>query len=200
MISKKIQQLIETFQRLPGVGPKTAERYAFHLIRGGNEEITRLTETLNDARGAITQCSMCFNFTEQLPCEICSSSKRDKNILCVISHPADVVALEKTGIFSGVYHILGGTLNAIEGIKPEHLKIKELISRVRQGGVNEIILALNADMEGETTSLYLLKTLEPYKIKISRLARGLPMGSDIQYADEVTLGNALKDRRSLNNT
>lgn len=197
MTSQSIQQLIQAFQRLPGVGPKTAERYAFYLVRAGNDEITKLTDDLHTVRANIVQCAQCFNFAESSPCEICASPKRDKTIVCVVSHSADVVALEKTGSFNGVYHILGGTLNAIDGVRPEHLKIKELIARTRRSGVKELILALNADMEGETTSLYLIKLLQPLGICLTRLARGLPMGSDIQYADELTLTNALNDRKTL---
>ncbi|HBW74012.1 MAG: Recombination protein RecR [Candidatus Magasanikbacteria bacterium GW2011_GWA2_45_39] len=197
MTSQSIQQLIEAFQLLPGVGPKTAERYAFYLVRTGNDEITEILDALNKVRASIVQCAQCFNFAEISPCEICSSPKRDKTIVCVVSHSADVVALEKTGSFNGVYHILGGTLNAIEGVRPEHLKIKELTARARQGVAKELIIALNADMEGETTSLYLVKLLQPLGIRLTRLARGLPMGSDIQYADELTLANALNDRKNL---
>lgn len=197
MTSQSIQQLIEAFQRLPGVGPKTAERYAFHLVRTGNEEIARILEALQNVCASIVQCAQCFNFAETSPCEICSSPKRDKTIVCVVSNSADVVALEKTGSFNGMYHILGGTLNAIDGVRPEHLKIKELAARAKQGAAKELIIALNADMEGETTSLYLVKLLQPFGIRLTQLARGLPMGSDIQYADELTLTNALNDRKTL---
>lgn len=204
MTNNLVKKLTEILEKFPGVGPKTAERFVFHLFRQSPEELREFAGVLEEIKNKIKICSICQNFSITDPCEICSDNQRQKNLICVVAYPQDVVALEKTGFYKGTYHVLNGTLNFPEGLTPEKLKIKELVERLKteakQFGVKnlEIILGLNANMEGETTSLYLMKLLKPSGIKTSRLARGLPQGSDLQYADEITLGNALKDRKEIN--
>lgn len=204
MTNSLVKKLTEILEKFPGVGPKTAERFVFHLFRQSPENLKEIANILEEIKNKIKICSVCQNFSITDPCEICSDNQRQKNLICVVAHPQDVVALEKTGFYKGTYHVLNGTLNFPEGLTPEKLKIKELIERLKkeakQFGVKniEIILGLNANMEGETTSLYLMKLFKPSGIRISRLARGLPQGSDLQYADEITLGNALKDRKEIN--
>ncbi len=198
-----IQKLTDILEKFPGVGPKTAERFVFHLFRQTPRELKELSVALEEIKDNIKICSTCQNFSASDPCEICADSKRLPNIICVVTYPQDVIALEKTGSFNGTYHVLNGNLSFAEGLTPEKLKIKELIERLKKtagrfGLKNlEIILGLNANMEGETTSLYLIKLFKPSGIKITRLARGLPQGSDLQYADEVTLSNALSGRREI---
>lgn len=192
-----IQNLIHEFNKLPGIGHKTSEKFVYYLLNQPQEEIDKFIRALDDLKKEITVCEKCFNFSSQSPCDICGSASRDKGIICVVSESADLQAIEKTGEFKGIYHVLGGTINQIEGVGPEILKIGELIERVKNDGVSEIILALDPDMEGETTTLYLTKQLRPLEIKITRLARGLPSGADLEYADEMTLTDALKERREV---
>ncbi|MFH1781355.1 MAG: recombination mediator RecR [Patescibacteria group bacterium] len=192
-----IQNLIHEFNKLPGIGHKTSEKFVYFLLNQPQEEIDKFTRALDDLKKEITICEKCFNFSSQSPCDICGSSSRDKGIVCIVSESADLQALEKTNEFKGIYHVLGGTINQIEGVGPENLKITELIERVKNDGISEIILALDPDMAGETTSLYLVKQLRPLEIKITRLARGLPSGADLEYADEMTLTDALKERREI---
>lgn len=198
-----IQNLIDEFNKLPGIGPKTAEKLVFYLLKQSKTELSSFAQALEHVKDRITICSLCQNIAEKSPCHICQDPKRDKTTICIVAETQDMAVIESTGEYHGLYHILGGTLNTLEGITPDQLKIKELFARIPplnkggQGGVREIILALNPDLEGETTILYLTKILKPYKVRITRLARGLPMGSDLEYADEVTLSNALKGRREV---
>lgn len=194
---KIIQNLINQFNKLPGIGPKTSERLVFYLLKQNKEELKEFASALNMSADNITVCSKCFNFSENDPCEICSNSKRDKTTLCVVAQIFDLMAIENTDEYNGLYHVLGGNLNPIEGITPDELTIRQLMERIKNNGVKEIILALNPDMEGESTIVYLSKLLKPYKIKTTRLARGLPMGSNLEYADEITISNALKGRMEL---
>lgn len=193
-----IKNLLDQFSRLPGIGPKTAERLVFFLLKQPKEDLAQFGMALEHLRDKITICHSCLNFTEADPCTICSDHRRDHKIICLVSKPQDLFALEKTSEFGGVYHVLGGVIDPIEGITPESLTIRELVNRIKVDGVKEIILALNSDMPGETTILYLTKLLKQFKdIRITRLAQGLPIGSDLEYVDQVTLTNALKGRREL---
>ncbi len=203
------QTFAEMLEKWPGVGPRTAERFVYHLLRQPKEEIQKLIAFLSQIKENIKICPVCQNFSLVSPCEICADPRRDKSLICVVAEPPDIAAIEKTAEYRGLYHILGGVINAPEGITPENLKIKELIQRIKNLTAGrakpiEIILALNATIEGETTSLYLARLLKPLpagqaglRVKITRLARGLPQGSDLQYADAVTLSNALKGRREI---
>jgi len=194
-----IQNLIDEFNKLPGIGPKTSERFVFYLLKQSEEEIKKFAKAIENLKKKITICSQCYNFSEKDPCPICTDPRRDKSLLCVVAYPQDLQAIEKTNEYKGLYHILGGILNPIEGIGPKELKIQELLKRVKKPNskIQEIILGLNPDLEGEATAIYLAKLLRPLKIKVARLARGLPMGSDLQYADEVTLSNALEGRKEI---
>ncbi len=195
-----IQNLIDQFNKLPGIGPKTAEKLVFYLLKQSRSELNNFAQALEQVKEKTLTCESCQNFSETSPCSLCSNQKRDQTTLCVVAEPQDLMAIESTGEYHGSYQILGGTINTLEGITPDQLKIKELLNRLiqpRTQRLKEIILGFNPDLEGETTMLYLKKILQPYKIKITRLARGLPMGSDLEYADEVTLANALKGRREI---
>lgn len=193
-----IQNLINQFAKLPSIGPKTAERLVFYLLKQPEKELHQFGEAIENIKGNIKACSSCFNFSESDPCPICADRRRDRKMICVVAKPQDVIALEKTGSYSGVYHILGGNINPLEDLGPENIKINELLNRLKNNEFKEIILALNPDMEGETTALYLIKLLKQFpNLKITRLARGLPMGADLEYADEVTLENAIKERREI---
>jgi len=207
-----IQNLIDQFNKLPGIGQKTAEKLVFYLLKQPKTELGVFAEALAHVKDKIIYCSVCQNIAEKSPCQICADTKRDNATVCVVALPQDMIAIESTGDFQGKYHVLGGNLNTLDGVTPEQLKIKELVGRlasippsplarpamaVDKGGIKEIILGLSPDLEGETTILYLTKILKPYKVKITRLARGLPMGSDLEYADEATLSNALKGRREI---
>lgn len=193
-----IKNLIDRFARLPGIGPKTAERLVFYLLRRPKHELTDFGIDLEKIGDQIKVCEVCYNFSENNPCSICSSNKRSSQVICVVAKPQDLYSLEKIGEYEGVYHILGGVLDPLEGITPDKLNIQKLVNRIQKNGALEIIFALNSDMPGETTILYLSKLLRQFKnIKITRLAQGLPTGSDLEYADEVTLGKALMGRREV---
>lgn len=194
-----IQQLIEEFSRLPGIGPKTAERLAFYLLKASQAHLEQFADRLRGIKKSITVCTTCQNYAIKNPCEICSDASRTQETICIVSRPFDVVAIEKIGEYRGLYHVLGGVINPIEGITPDKLAIKQLEERVSKakGIVKEMIIATNSDMEGETTALYLAKLFKPLGINVTRLGRGLPMGADVEYADEVTLGYALKGRRQM---
>jgi recombination protein RecR len=193
-----ISDLIGQLSKLPGIGFKTAERLVFYLLKQTKEDLSALSLALGKIKEKIILCNKCYNFSETNPCYICSDRNRNQKLVCVISKPQDLFALEKTNEYKGVYHVLGGVIDPLEGITPDQLKIKELVFRIKNDGITEVILALNLDMPGETTTLYLTKLLKQFiNIKITRLAQGLPSGSDLEYSDEVTLGNALKGRREI---
>jgi len=191
---KPLADLIAGLSRLPGIGPKTAGRLAFHLLQQP-EAAEALAAAILAAKRDITHCSVCCNFTDQDPCAICRSEQRDRSVICVVEQPRDVVAMEKTREFKGLYHVLHGVLSPMEGMGPEELKIPELLRRL--AGVKEVVMALNPTVEGEATALYLARLLKPLGIAVTRLAHGLPVGGDLEYADEITLARALQGRRSL---
>lgn len=193
-----LERLIREFTKLPGIGPKTAERLVYYLLKQPKEELISMAESLRLAKDEVIICHQCFRFTDQDPCPICSNPKRDKSLLCVVAESQNIPVIEKTGAFAGHYHVLGGLVSPLEGITPDKLKITELEKRLKANGVKEVILALNPDLDGETTSLYLAKLIKPLGIKVTRLARGLPMGADLEYADEVTLESAFTGRREVN--
>lgn len=194
---KAIQNLIDQFTKFPTVGPKTAERYVFHLLKQHPEDLQKLAQTIAELKENTIICKTCFAVAEASPCSICADPKRDNGIICVVSNTRDMIAIENIREYNGRYHIIGGVINPLDGIKPENLLIKPLLERLKKNKIKEIILALNPNLEGETTAMYLHKILAPYKIKISRLAKGLPTGADLEYADEMTLINALKFRNII---
>jgi len=195
--SETIEKLISEFSKLPGIGQKTAERFVFYLLKQPKEELEKLNLALKNLEKNIKICSICQNFSETDPCPICSSKSRDKSIICVVAEPQDLLAIEKTGEYKGTYHVLHGVINLPEGITPNRLKINELLERVKKNRIKEIILALNPDIEGESTALHIKKLLSPFNLKITKLARGLAMGSELEYADEITLADALKGRKEI---
>jgi len=189
-------RLIEELQRLPGIGPKGAQRLAFHILRTPREHTERLVEAVRDVKERVTYCSICNNITDVDPCAFCSNDARDRSIICVVEEPQNVTAVEKTREFKGLYHVLMGALSPLQGVGPDDLKIKGLLARVSDG-VSEIILATNPNVEGEATALYLAKLFRPLGIRVTRIARGLPVGGDLEYADQVTLSKALEGRREI---
>ncbi len=196
--SESIQNLIDALTRLPGIGPKSAERLVFHLLNQPKPDLEKLSMMLKHLKDKIVTCSQCYNFSETDPCLICKDARRSSGVVCVVAKPQDLIALERIGEYQGVYHVLGGVIDPLEGITPDKLKIRELVARIKGGSVKEVIMALNPDLPGETTTLYLIKLLKQFKdLRITRLARGLPIGSDLEYADEVTLSSALKGRREV---
>jgi len=194
-----VARLIEEFGRLPGVGPKTASRLTFFMLRSPREQAIALAEAILEVKERVTLCSVCFNITESDPCAICAGHDRERDQICVVEEPLDILALERTGEYKGLYHVLHGAISPVDGIGPEKLRIKELKARVQQGLVEggEVILATNHDMPGNATAMYIARDLIPTGVKITRLASGLPVGGDLEYADEVTLGRALAGRRPL---
>ncbi len=192
-----VARLIDALQRLPGVGPKTAQRLTFFLLKRPAEEVGELADSLAQLKARILHCSVCFNVTEEDPCRICRDPARDARSLCIVEEPNDLLALERTGEFRGRYHVLLGALSPLDGIGPEDLKVRELLARLDPGGVDEVILATNPSVEGEATAIYLAKLLRPLGVRVTRIARGLPVGGDLEYADEVTLSKALEGRREM---
>lgn len=192
-----VGRLIEALQRLPGIGPKTAQRLAFYLLKGPREEALALSQAISDVKEQIHYCSICFNVTDIEPCRLCADTGRDGKILMVVEEPNDLLAIERTGEFKGRYHVLSGALSPLDGVGPDALRIRELLARLKDGAVEEIILATNPNVEGEATAIYLAKLLKPLGIRITRIARGLPVGGDLEYADEVTLSKALEGRREV---
>ncbi len=190
-----IEKLIEQFRTLPSVGYKTAQRYAFSIIEGKEERAKRFAETIIEAKEKIGFCKICGNFTDKEICSICQ--KRNRKIICVVAEPKDVLAMEKVKNYDGVYHVLFGTISPLEHRGPNDIKIKELLSRIQEDNVEEVIMATNPDVEGDATAMYIAKLLKPLGVKVTRLAQGVSMGSDLEYADEVTLSKALEDRRQL---
>lgn len=199
LLPEPIQNLVNALARLPGIGPKTASRLAFHLLRAPEELARDLAEALTNLKSHTAYCQVCFNITAagRTECEICANSDRETGLICVVEEPLDVLALERTAAFHGRYHVLHGALSPIEGIGPEDLKIRELLERVQAGGVRELILATNPSMEGDYTAAYLRQQLLPLGVRITRLARGLPMGGDLEYADQSTLLRALAGRQEM---
>jgi len=194
VIPNNVQKLIDEFASLPGVGPKTAQRLTFYLLRSSEKDLNDFGNAVLQLKDDITTCSVCSNIAESDPCHICDDARREKTSICVVEEPLDVVAIEKTGKFQGLYHVLGGVISPIEGIGPDELFIKELVERLKGSAVEEIILATNPSVEGEATALYIQKLVNPLDIKITRIARGLPVGGDLEYADEVTLSRAIEGR------
>jgi recombination protein RecR len=194
--SESVERLVSHLSQLPGIGRKTAQRLALHILRLPKADAESLAEAITDVKEKVRYCSVCCNITEADPCIICASPKRDRSMICVVEEPSDVLALEKTNEYKGLYHVLGGSLSPLDGVGPEELKIKELLARVSDG-VQEVILAMNPNVEGEATTLYLTKLLKPLGVKVSRIARGLPIGGDLEFADEATLARALEDRTTL---
>ena len=196
-IAAPVAALIEEFSKLPGVGVKTAQRLTFFVLRSPTDQARRLAEAIMRVKESIIYCSRCFNITETDPCLICSNPSRDQDVICVVEEPLDVLALEKTGVYKGLYHVLHGAISPVEGVGPKDLRIDELLQRVGSGTVREIILATNPNFEGEYTANYILKELKPFNVRVTGLARGLPNGGDLEYADEGTLGRAIDGRREL---
>jgi recombination protein RecR len=197
IIPKPVEDAIEAFAKLPGVGPRTAERLTFYLLRDERNLDSELGQALQNLKSSLATCAVCFNLTDSHTCVICSHPGRQHDIVTVVEEPLDVVALEKTGQYQGLYHVLGGVLSPIDGIGPGHLQIESLLRRINDGGIAEIVLATNPTTEGEATALYIRKQLGDTPVKITRLARGLPVGGDLEYADQVTLGRALQERQAF---
>lgn len=195
---ENIQNLINLIAKLPSIGPKTAERLVFYLIKQPTQELEKLSWAIGQLRDNIKICRECFNFSQNDPCPICADQQRNPQLICVVAKPQDILALEKTNSYFGRYHVLGGNINALENIQPENLKIKELLERIKKQNIQEVILAFDQNLTGETTTLYLIKLLKQIpNLKISRLARGLPLGADLEYADELTLENAISRRQEI---
>ena len=192
-----VQDLIDELGRLPGVGPKSAQRIAFHLLKLPKDDALRLARAIETAKDRVAWCTRCFNLADAEECGICRDDRRDPTVLCVVEEPKDLVAVEKTGEFRGRYHVLQGALNPMEGVGADQLRIRELLARIVPEGVEEVILCTNPNIEGEATAMYLARTLEPAGLKVTRIASGLPVGGDLEYADELTLGRALEGRREV---
>jgi recombination protein RecR len=192
-----VQELIDELGRLPGVGPKSAQRIAFHLLKLAKPDALRLATAISEAKDRVSFCQRCFNIAEGDSCELCTDDRRDATILCVVEEPRDIVAVEKTQEFHGRYHVLQGAISPIEGIGPEQLRIRELLQRIAGEGVHEVILCTNPNLEGEATAMYLSRLLKDLDVKVTRIASGLPVGGDLEYADELTLGRALEGRREV---
>ncbi len=192
-----VQDLIDELGRLPGIGPKSAQRIAFHLLKLPEPDAARLAHAITEAKRRVRFCRLCFNVSEETECEICADDRRDATVVCVVEEPRDIVAVEKTRQFNGRYHVLQGAISPIEGIGPEQLRVRELLERVDAEGITEVILCTNPNIEGEATAMYLARLLAPLELTVTRIASGLPVGGDLEYADEVTLGRALEGRRSV---
>jgi recombination protein RecR len=192
-----VARLIDALQRLPGIGPKTAQRLTFYLLKRPTDEVRELGDALLAMKEKITYCRVCFNVTDEDPCRICNDPRRDPNVVCVVEEPNDLLAMERTGEYRGRYHVLLGALSPLDGIGPDDLKIRELLARLEGKETAEVILATNPNVEGEATALYLAKLLRPLAVRITRIARGLPVGGDLEYADQVTLSKALEGRREI---
>ncbi|MBI5966847.1 MAG: recombination protein RecR [Deltaproteobacteria bacterium] len=195
--AQPISRLIQELTKLPGVGEKTASRLALHILRASQEDAEALARAILEVKEKIRLCSQCFNLTDQDPCRICQDPRRNREVICVVSGPEDLIALEKSGSFRGLYHVLHGVLSPLEGVGPKDLKINELLSRLQGGKVKEVIMATNPSVEGEATAQYLSQIIKPLGIRVTRIARGVPMGGDLQYIDEVTLSKSLENRSPL---
>ena len=196
MFSPAVENLVSQLTRLPGVGTRTAQRLAFHLLRVSKDEAGALAEAIGEVKERVRFCDECGNLTEEAVCEICRDARRDRALVCVVEQPADLISLERTAEYRGLYHVLGGALSPIDGVEPEHLRIDELLRRVDRNGIEEVVLATNPNMTGEATAAYLADRLRG-RVRVTRLASGLPVGGDLEYADEVTLGRALTGRRDM---
>ena len=192
-----MQTLIDALGRLPGIGPKSAQRIAFHLLKTDVHDVEKLASAITEAKALVQFCQKCFNFAEGSVCHICDDSRRDQTVLCVVEESRDIVAIEKTGEFRGRYHVLLGAMNPLEGVGPDQLKIRELLARLDDEGITEIILCTNPNTEGDVTAMYLARLLKPLGLRVTRIASGLPVGGDLEYADELTLGRALEGRREI---
>jgi len=192
-----IDNLIQEFNKLPGIGPKSAQRIVYYLLRVGDEQSKSLAEAIFSLKRKITLCSICFNVTESDPCPLCRSDKRDRSQICIVEQPQDILAIEHTGIYHGMYHILHGAISPIEGIGTEDIRVRELMSRLKDGSVKEVIMATNPNLEGEQTAMYLSRLITPLGVRVTRLARGLPFGTELEYADDVTLTRAIEGRQEF---
>ena len=192
-----VQTLIDELGKLPGVGPKSAQRIAFHLVKIAEEDAIRLSDAIRDAKEKVRFCDKCFNMSDEVICDICSDSRRDPSLVCVVEEPRDIVAVERTQEYKGFYHVLQGAINPIDGIGPEQLRVRELLTRLQENPISEVILCTNPNIEGEATAMYLARLLEPLGVSVTRIASGLPVGGDLEYADELTLGRALEGRREI---
>ncbi len=195
--AEPVERLIEEFSRLPGIGPKTASRLTFWLLRGSNEHAYSLADAIREMKEKIVLCSQCFNITESELCGICTSPTRDRSLLCVVEEPLDILAIERTHEYKGLYHVLHGRISPMEGMTPDKLKLRELQGRVAAGGIQEVIIATDPTLEGTATAFHISHLLAPSKVKVTRLAHGLPVGGDLEYADEVTISRALQGRREM---
>lgn len=194
---KSVDKLIGELNKLPGIGEKTAERLSFFILKNSRENVERLADSLREVKEKVRFCSVCGNITEDDPCRICKDETRDRATICVVEHPQDLFLLERVRQYRGLYHVLGGAISPLKGVGPEDVNIGSLLKRVKQGKVTEIILATDPNTEGEATAIYISKLISPHKVKVTRLAYGLPVGGDLEFADEVTLGEALKGRRDI---
>lgn len=197
VLPRSVQRLIDEFARLPGIGPKSASRLTFYLLRAADNQALDLAAALDDLKKLTRLCSVCFNITETDPCAICGDEARSRRVLCVVEEPLDVLAIERSRAYDGLYHVLHGAISPVEGIGPEDLRLAELVQRVEAGGFDEIILATNPTLEGESTALYIQRRLTGQPVRLTRLARGLPVGGDLEYTDEITLGRALEGRQEI---
>ncbi|GAI41591.1 unnamed protein product [marine sediment metagenome] len=195
--AEAINKLIQEFNRLPGIGPKSAQRLAYYLLRAPDEQTKLLAEAILSLKKKVVLCSTCFNVTESDPCPTCRSDERDRSKICIVEQPQDILALEHTGIYKGLYHVLHGAISPTEGIGADDIRIKELLSRLQDGSVNEAILATNPNLEGEQTAMYLQRLISPLGVRVTRLARGLPFGTELEYADDVTLTRAIEGRQEF---
>jgi recombination protein RecR len=192
-----LARLVEELERLPGIGPKSAQRLAFHILERPEEEARALAEAVTEVKQSIRHCSQCFNFTDTDPCGICADERRDRALMCVVAEPRDLLAMENTGEYRGLYHVLHGLISPLDNVGPEQLRIKELLERVRRGNVKEVIIATNPVVEGEATATYLASVLKPLAVKVTRIALGLPVGGDLDYADQLTITRALQGRTEM---
>ena len=192
-----VSRLIEEFSKLPGVGPKSAQRLTYYLLRASSEDAQALAQAIREVKEKIILCSLCQNITDSDPCAICRNDQRDQDSICVVEEPLDILALERTGSYKGLYHVLHGVISPMDGIGPDDLKVRELLARLKTGQVQEVIMATNPNLEGEATAMYLTRLIAPLDLKVTRLARGLPMGADLEYADNVTLARAIEGRQEV---
>lgn len=197
MYAETLNKLIEELKKMPGIGPKSAQRLAFYILRSSAQEVEKLTKAVSEAKRALKYCSVCFNITDVDPCKICSNTSREHSLLCIVAEPKDLVAIERSGEYNGKYHILGGMISPLDGLGPENLRIKELMGRLGKENIKEIVLAISPTTEGEATNIYLTRLIKPLGIKLTRVAYGLPVGADMDYADEATLAKAFQGRREI---